>query len=99
MQDDRNKLVHTTYVFRSETGGCGGSGLFISLFVVLPLVELLILLELHELVGFWYTIGLIVLTGVIGASLAKFQGLMTIEKIRTDMAEGRIPAPLQALRN
>ena len=45
------------------------------LFIVTPLVEMAILIELGRRFGTWHTIGIVVLTGLIGASLAKAQGL------------------------
>lgn len=65
----------------------------VALFVCVPLVELYLLFKLHE----WtesalLTIGLILLTGFLGAWLAKQQGLSTIQKIQTAVAEGRMPA-------
>ena len=39
-----------------------------------------------------FTIGLIVLTGIIGAGLARAQGLSTIRKIKEEMRQGRPPA-------
>ena len=68
------------------------SGLLL-LFVVLPLVELMVLLKLHALVGFFDTLAIVVLTGVLGASLARAQGLMVLGQIQRELAEGRMPAP------
>ena len=64
----------------------------IILFVTLPLIELLILIKLGEWIGFWPTIALVVVTGIIGASLAKIQGLLALNRIRQELALGRVPA-------
>lgn len=42
--------------------------------------------------GFWPTVGLVVLTGFAGAALARLEGLRTIWKIRGELARGRLPA-------
>jgi UPF0716 protein FxsA len=62
------------------------------LFVVLPAVELALLIELGSRFGTLHTLSLIVLTGVIGASLARGQGLGVMRQIQTEVAEGRLPA-------
>ena len=63
----------------------------ILLFIGLPLVEIVILVKLGEVLGFWMTIGVVVATGVIGATLAKMQGLMVYSRIQAELRGGRIP--------
>ena len=62
-------------------------------FIIMPILELSVLLKVHDAVGLTYTLGLVVLTGFIGAFLAKAQGLMVMGQIQRDLAEGRMPAP------
>ncbi|KAA3658939.1 MAG: membrane protein FxsA [Calditrichaeota bacterium] len=62
------------------------------LFVAMPLIEISILIKLGEAFGFWPTLWLIICTGVLGAALARRQGLDTYNKIQLDLTEGRIPA-------
>jgi len=62
------------------------------LFVVLPAVELALLIELGSRFGTLHTLGLIVLTGVVGAWLARRQGLFVVREIQAELAEGRMPA-------
>ena len=64
-----------------------------ALFVGLPLIELWVLLVVGIRIGWLPTIFLVVVTGVIGASLARAQGLQTIAAIQRDMASGIMPAP------
>ena len=61
------------------------------LFVGVPLLELLILIKMGQFVGFWPTIGLVVLTGLAGGALARLEGLRTIWKIRGELARGHLP--------
>jgi len=63
------------------------------LFIALPIVELGVLLRVNESIGLLNTLALVVITGVVGAFLARMQGLMVLDAIRRDMAEGRMPAP------
>lgn len=65
--------------------------LLLVLFTVVPLVELYLLLWLGDLMGFWPTVGLVLLTGVIGATLAKLEGLRVLGQWQSALAEGRVP--------
>jgi len=62
------------------------------LFVAVPVIELAILVRLGGLIGFWATLGLVLATGVAGASLAKWQGLRVVRGIQAELAVGRMPA-------
>ncbi|MCP4002797.1 MAG: FxsA family protein [bacterium] len=62
------------------------------LFIVLPAVELGLLIEIGGYIGTPATIGLIVVTGIVGAALARRQGLRVIGEIQRELAEGRLPA-------
>lgn len=62
------------------------------LFIAVPLVELMLLIELGQRVGLGPTIGLVVLTGAAGASLARAQGLRTLFAFQEASAAGRLPA-------
>ena len=61
------------------------------LFVIVPLLELALLIQMGQLVGFWPTITLVVFTGVTGAWLARMEGLRTLWKLREDLESGRVP--------
>jgi UPF0716 protein FxsA len=61
------------------------------LFIGVPLLELFVLIQVGQLVGFWPTVGLVVITGTAGAALARMEGLRTIWKIRGELARGRLP--------
>lgn len=62
------------------------------LFVALPAVELWLLIELGRRIGSLETIGVIVVTGVIGASLARRQGLRVLREVQRRVAAGEMPA-------
>ena len=61
------------------------------LFIVTPIVEMALLIELGKRIGTLQTIGIIVLTGIVGASLAKSQGLRIIRDIKQAVNDARIP--------
>ena len=61
------------------------------LFVIVPLLELALLIEIGQLVGFLPTMALVVFTGITGAWLARVEGLRTLWKLRDDLARGQLP--------
>jgi UPF0716 protein FxsA len=66
-------------------------GTLLILFIVLPFVELYILIELGSTIGTLPTLGIVVLTGIAGAALAKHQGLSVLQRIQTEMSFGQMP--------
>jgi len=61
------------------------------LFVIVPVTELYILIEVGKKIGSLTTIGVIILTGIIGAYLVKSQGFVILRKIQNDLNEGIMP--------
>lgn len=61
------------------------------LFIVIPAIELGLLIEIGSAIGALPTIGLIILTGIVGAALAKRQGLSTLRSIQTATSQGQMP--------
>jgi len=62
------------------------------LFILLPWLELWLLFRLSNEIGAGTTLGVILLTGVVGAALARHQGTEAVLRIRRALLEGRIPA-------
>jgi UPF0716 protein FxsA len=67
-------------------------GYLFILFIVVPAVELALLVEVGSRIGTLATLGLIVLTGFVGATLARMQGFLVLRKIQTSMNRGELPA-------
>jgi len=67
-------------------------GRLLLLFVALPALELALLIELGSRIGTVPTLAIIVVTGVVGASLARRQGLGVVRDIQRETAAGRLPA-------
>jgi UPF0716 protein FxsA len=66
--------------------------ILILLFVVIPLTELFILLQVAEIIGGWYTFGLVIATGIAGGYLVRVVGLNTLMRIQREWQSGKIPA-------
>ena len=62
------------------------------LFTVVPLVELFLLVKLGAVIGIGATVLIVICTGVLGAWLARWQGLGVLRRLTDDMNEGRLPA-------
>jgi UPF0716 protein FxsA len=60
-------------------------------FIVFPFVELYLLLAIGHELGFWPTLGLTILSGVLGSVLARREGLRVISEWRSAVAELRPP--------
>ncbi|HEX6939081.1 MAG TPA: FxsA family protein [Longimicrobiales bacterium] len=62
------------------------------LFIAIPMLELAILVKLGTIVGFWPTIGVVLLTGALGSWLARRQGGQVLREIQAELRAGRMPA-------
>ena len=65
---------------------------FLLLFLLVPLVEIYVLIEVGGIIGALSTIGLCVLTAVIGAALLRIQGFQTLRRAQDNLSRGEIPA-------
>ncbi len=61
------------------------------LFTVVPLVELFLLVKLGTIIGIGPTVLIVICTGVLGAWLARSQGLGVLRRITEDLNQGRMP--------
>jgi len=62
------------------------------LFLFIPLLEIYLLIKAGSVIGALPTVALVVFTAVLGAFLLRLQGLSTMNRIRTSMAQGKVPA-------
>ncbi|WBF67515.1 FxsA family protein [Desulfovibrio subterraneus] len=62
------------------------------LFTLIPIMELYTLVEVGSVIGVGSTILIVILTGVIGAWLARMEGFNTMLKVRESLAQGKVPA-------
>ncbi len=61
------------------------------LFTAVPLIELALLVEIGKRVGLAATVALVIATGVLGAWLARREGLRTLARLQKELQEGRMP--------
>lgn len=65
---------------------------FVFLFIVMPIAEMAVLIQVGTMIGVLPTIGLVLLTAVIGAALLKQQGLATLTRANQRLNSGELPA-------
>ena len=61
------------------------------LFVIVPIIELLLLIQLGQVVGLWPTLALVVFTGLTGAAMARLEGIRVFFQFQKELASGRLP--------
>ncbi|MEJ2203062.1 MAG: FxsA family protein [Gemmatimonadota bacterium] len=67
------------------------------LFVIIPVLELVLLVELGQIVGLLPTLALVIFTGLTGAALARAEGFRVFWAFQRELASGRLPG--QALQD
>ena len=61
-------------------------------FTTIPLVEIYLLINIGSVFGVFTSIALVFFTGLLGAYLARIQGIKTLFKIQESIKEGRMPS-------
>ncbi|MGF1701738.1 membrane protein FxsA [Photobacterium makurazakiensis] len=62
------------------------------LFIVVPIVEIALFVQVGGFLGMWPTIGLVLLTAIVGASLVRSQGIATLMSVQNRLQQGELPA-------
>ncbi len=62
------------------------------IFLIVPIVEIYLLIEVGQVIGALWTAFLVVLTAVIGVRLLKIQGISTLKRAQNKMQTGQAPA-------
>lgn len=66
--------------------------LLLVVFVLVPVAEIALLLQAGEQIGVWPTVGLVILTAVLGGALVRRQGMATLQRVREHLDRGQLPA-------
>jgi len=67
-------------------------GLLVLLFTVIPALEIYLLINIGGQIGGLNTILIVIVTGIVGAALAKSQGILILTKIQSELQKGQLPA-------
>ncbi|RQW83495.1 MAG: FxsA family protein [Geobacter sp.] len=62
------------------------------LFSIIPIIEIWLLIKVGKVIGALPTVCLLLAISLVGAWLAKSQGLKTVVAVREELAVGRLPA-------
>jgi UPF0716 protein FxsA len=68
-----------------------GPGLLVALFLLLPLAEIGVFIQVGGLIGLWPTLGLIVATAIAGGIIVRAQGLSVLARARGALEANRMP--------
>jgi UPF0716 protein FxsA len=66
--------------------------LLVALLIIVPVVELVVLVQVAHWIGVWEALFLLVAVSLLGAWMVKIQGLGVIRRISQDLSNRRVPA-------
>ena len=67
-----------------------GAILFVT-FISIPIIEITLFIKIGNHIGFLATIGIVILTAIIGTTLIRYQGLTTLKKAQISLKENILP--------
>ena len=65
---------------------------FLFIFIVVPIIEMWLLIEVGSVIGAFNTIALVFVTAILGAALLRQQGLDTLLRVNQRIEDGGLPA-------
>src|SRR3954464_6448822 len=72
--------------------------LLVVLFVVVPLVEIYVIIQVGQAIGPWWTIALLIVDSILGSMLMRSQGRTAWRRFQAALLEGRPAAPPRSPR-
>jgi UPF0716 protein FxsA len=66
--------------------------LLLTLFIVIPLVEIYVIIQVGQAIGPWWTILLLILDSILGTWLIRHEGARAWQALRVSLDSGRMPA-------
>src|ERR1700710_212215 len=66
--------------------------LLLGLFVVVPILEIYVIIQVGQAIGAWWTIALLIADSIVGSLLMRSQGRAAWRRFQLALAEGRMPA-------
>ncbi|WP_372834306.1 FxsA family protein [Pontibacterium sp.] len=61
------------------------------LFIIVPIIEITLLIQVGQAIGAWYTVGLVVMSAFVGVNMLRYQGLSTLARAQQRANQGEIP--------
>lgn len=66
-------------------------GKFLAIFIIVPLLELALLIEVGKYLGVWNTIALVLITAIAGAMMMQLEGIKVWSDLQQDLMSMRMP--------
>ncbi len=66
--------------------------LLIALFILVPIAELAIIIQVGQAIGVWWTIALLIADSILGSLLMRSQGRIAWRRFNEALRSGRVPA-------
>jgi UPF0716 protein FxsA len=66
--------------------------LLVALFIIVPIAELAIIIQVGQALGLWWTIALLIADSILGSLLMRSQGRATWRRFNQALQSGRAPA-------
>src|SRR3954447_2130413 len=66
--------------------------LLLLIFLIVPIAELAVIIQVGQLIGIWWTIALLIADAVLGSMLARSQGRAAWRRFNLALQSGRVPA-------
>lgn len=61
------------------------------LFLLVPLIEIALFIQIGGLIGLWWTLAIVILTAIIGTALVRGQGLAVLSRLRGSLEDLQDP--------
>ena len=64
----------------------------LALFLIVPIVEIYVIIQVGQAIGPWWTIALLIADSILGSMLMRSQGRAAWRRFNAALSEGRAPA-------
>ena len=61
------------------------------IFIVAPIIEIVVIVKVAGVIGGWNTVGLLILTSIVGAYLVRHEGFAVLRKVQAQLNRGVLP--------
>ena len=64
---------------------------FLLAFITVPIVEIAVFIQVGDIIGLWPTLGIVILTAIIGTALLRQQGISVLFRIQENLEANQMP--------
>lgn len=65
--------------------------LLLFIFIIVPIIEIAIFIWTGGFIGVWGVISLILLTGILGTIIVRYEGMQTMRRVQNTLQKGEVP--------